>query len=338
LAFDFRKIEYFLAVIEHANISNAAEALRVSQPTLSRQIHALEEQFKTPLFVRHGRGVIATEAGRRLHEGVRGLEHRMRALRDDVTAAAEEPTGAVALGIPPSPRTLLAASIIKSFCDAYPKVALRIREHTSGEIRDLLARGELDLAILNEDESLHGLAFDALVTEPLLLVGPASAKLSLSRESPLSLLGSIPLILTSHPNSLRRIVELQLHQFGKRPQIRVEVDTLPLITDLVQQGLGYTVLPSCSVLSLVKAGKVSASPLAGARLTWTIARQQNRGLSVGAHLLTETVRMTIFEFLNGGKWPLARLHPDCHKVLKRAGHRLSALQQSTSGSRGRTVR
>jgi LysR family transcriptional regulator, nitrogen assimilation regulatory protein len=336
LVFDFRKIEYFLAVIEHANISTAAEALRVSQPTVSRQIHALEEQFQTPLFVRHGRGVIATEAGRRLHEGVRGLEHRMRTLRDDVTAAADEPTGAVALGIPPSPRTLLASSIIKSFCEAYPKVALRVREHTSAEIRDLLARGELDLAILNEDEPLHGLAFDALVTEPLLLVGPANAKLSLSRESPLNLLGSLPLILTAHPNSLRRIVELGLHQFGKRPHIRVEVDTMPLITDLIQEGIGYSVLPSCSVLSLVKIGKVSASPLAGTRLTWTIARQQNRGLSVGARLLTETVRMTIVEFLDRGKWPLARLHPHFHKSLTRAGHRLR--QQSVPASRGRTTR
>jgi hypothetical protein len=58
---DIRKIEYFVAVIEQGNIS-AAEALRVSQPTLSRQIHALERQFNTPLFIRHGRGMVPTIA------------------------------------------------------------------------------------------------------------------------------------------------------------------------------------------------------------------------------------------------------------------------------------
>jgi DNA-binding transcriptional LysR family regulator len=75
MAFDIRNIEYFLAVIEQGSISSAAEALGVSQPTLSRQIHALEQQFNTPLFIRHGRGVLPTEAGKRLQEGLRGLEH-----------------------------------------------------------------------------------------------------------------------------------------------------------------------------------------------------------------------------------------------------------------------
>ena len=66
MALDLRKIEYFLTVIEHRNMTTAAEVLRVSQPTLSRHIRALEQQFNTPLFIRHGRGVIPTEAGERL--------------------------------------------------------------------------------------------------------------------------------------------------------------------------------------------------------------------------------------------------------------------------------
>jgi LysR family nitrogen assimilation transcriptional regulator len=117
MAFDIRNIEYFLAVIEQGSISSAAEALRVSQPTLSRQIHALEQQFNTPLFIRHGRGVLPTEAGKHLQEGLRGLEH-IATLRDDVIAAARDPSGEVALGIPPSPRMLLAGPIVGAFCKA----------------------------------------------------------------------------------------------------------------------------------------------------------------------------------------------------------------------------
>ena len=239
MTFDSRKIEYFLAVMDHRNISSAAEALRVSQPTLSRQIHALEQQFNTPLFVRHGRGVSPTEAGNRLQEGLRGLERQLRTLRDDVAAAASEPSGEVALGIPPSPRMLLAVSIIAAFCKAYPQVAIRISEETSGDMRDLVVRGEVDLAIINPDEPIQGLAADRLASEPMLLIGPRSAKLSLDVATPIERLAELPLILTTKPNSLRRMVEQELNHRGLRPRLRVEANTLPLMTDLVAQGLGY---------------------------------------------------------------------------------------------------
>jgi LysR family transcriptional regulator, nitrogen assimilation regulatory protein len=317
MAFDIRKIEYFLAVIEQGNISSAAEALRVSQPTLSRQIHALERQFNTPLFIRHGRGVSPTEAGKRLQEGLRGLEHHLRTLRDDVAAAARDPSGEVALGIPPSPRMLLAGPIVSTFCKAYPQVAVRIIEQTSSDIRDLVARGEVDLAVINSDEPMQGLACDRLATEPMLLIGPRHAKLSLDAATPIKRLAELPLILTTRPNSLRRIVELELNRRGLRPRIRVEANTLPLMTDLVALGLGFTVLPSCGVLSLVKAGRFSASPLTGLRLTWTIARPANRNPSVAARLLLDIVFRTVRNMVETDAWPLAELERDCKHALRR---------------------
>jgi LysR family nitrogen assimilation transcriptional regulator len=314
---DLRKIEYFLAVVQHRNISSAAEALRVSQPTLSRQIHTLEQEFKTPLLVRHGRGVVPTEAGHRLHDGLRGLERQIRTLRDDVIAAAREPTGEVALGIPPSPRTLLGVAIMRSFCNAYPQVSVRISEQTSGDTRDLLARGDVDLAIVNSEEPLQGLASDGLATEPMLLVGPPQAKLSLSSPTAIEQLAALPLILTTHPNSLRRMVELRLHDKGLRPQVPLQANTLPLMTDLVAQGLGYTVLPSCSVVARVQAGDVSASPIEGLRITWTVARPMNRSLNVAAGLMLRTVLETVNSLVENGTWSLATLAPDCRAAARK---------------------
>lgn len=307
MTFDIRKIEYFLAVIEHRNISRAAESLRVSQPTLSRQIHTLEQQFNASLFIRQGRGVLPTEAGKRLQEGLRGLEHQLRTLRDDVAAAASEPSGEVALGIPPSPRMLLAVSIINAYCKAYPQVAIRICEKTSGEIRDLVARGEVDLAIVNSDEPMEGLVADRLVTEPMLLIGPREAGLSLDVATPIERLADLPLILTTKPNSLRRMVELELNRRGLRPRIRAEADMLPLLTDLVINGHGYTVLPSCGVYSLIKTGRLSASPITGLQITWTIARPINRSLSVAARLLLGTIFQVAHELVEIGGWPLAKI-------------------------------
>jgi molybdate transport repressor ModE-like protein len=72
---DPRRIQYFFAVVEHGNLSSAAQALRVSQPTLSRQIQAIEERFQTPLFVRGGRGGYTAHTpthGRDLVDAARG--------------------------------------------------------------------------------------------------------------------------------------------------------------------------------------------------------------------------------------------------------------------------
>jgi LysR family nitrogen assimilation transcriptional regulator len=286
---DLQKIQYFLAVMEHRNLSNAAQSLRVSQPTLSRQMSALEHEFDAPLFVRHGRGVAPTEAANRLYEGFKGLERQLRSLKSDVGAASVEPSGEVAFGIPPSPRSLLAVPLIERFAKAYPRVTVRVSEETSSELRDEVAAGVLDLAVTN----LH---------EPMLLVGPAGAKFGKQREITIGQLADFPLILTTRPNSLRLSVETRLSRFGVRPTIRIEANTLPLMTDLVRAGLGYTVLPSCGVRSLLKAREIVAKPIAGFNITWLIARAKSRSLTFAAERFCDMLRTIAQQQIEKGIW------------------------------------
>lgn len=296
---DLRKAQYFFAVMEHRNLSNAAHALRVSQPTLSRQMQALEIEYNTPLFVRHGRGMEPTEAGKRLHEGLRGLERGFRALKGDIAAASVEPSGEVAFGIPPSPRTLIAVPLIERFTKKHPRVTVRVSEETSGELRDLVASGALDLAITNVHEPMRDVSAEPLGREQMVLIGPPAAKLSMKSHVPLERLAEIPLILTTRPNSLRLTVEAGLSRLGKRPQIKVEANALPLMTDLVQAGLGYTVLPSCGVRHLLKSKAVTASPISDFYITWIMAKTKSRPLSLAAErfcdLLQDIAREKIAE-------------------------------------------
>jgi len=124
----------------------------------------------------------------------------------------------------------------------------------------------------------------------MLLVGPANANLSLD---------------ISKPNSSRRMVEFELNTRGIRPRLRVEANTLPLITDLVTQGLGFTALPSCGVYPLVESRHLSVSPLVGLQITWIVARPIDRSLSVAARLLQDTIRRVVHNIVESGGWPLA---------------------------------
>ena len=279
---DLRKIQFFFSVIEHGNLSSAAQALRVSQPTLTRQIQAIEQEFQTALFVRGGRGMLLTDAGRQLQEGLQSIERQLRLLKTDVAAVSVEPTGEVAFGIPPSPRSLVAVPLVKQFNAAYPRIAVRLVEETSGQLRDLVANGMLDIAVTNTGEPTHGILSQVLGREQLVLVGPAQAKLAMRKETPIKALAELPLILTMRPNSLRLMVENGLGLHGLQANVRVEANTLPLMTDLVAAGLGYTVLPMCGVRELVKEERVSASPISDLLITWLVARPKTRTLGVAA--------------------------------------------------------
>jgi LysR family nitrogen assimilation transcriptional regulator len=193
-----------------------------------------------------------------------------------------EPAGEVAFGIPPSPRGLIAVPLVKAFNTTYPRIVLRLIEETSGQLRDLVANGVLDVAITNTLEPSHGIVSQQLGRERMLLVGPPAAKLSMRKETPIKSLAGLPLILTMRPNSLRLSIESGLALHGLQPNVRFEANTLPLMTDLVIAGLGYTVLPACGVRSLVKRGQLSASPIADLSITWLVARPKTRSLGVAA--------------------------------------------------------
>jgi LysR family nitrogen assimilation transcriptional regulator len=84
------------------------------------------------------------------------------------------------------------------------------------------------------------------------------------------------------PNSLRLMVEDRLGVHGLTANVRFEANTLPLMTDLVAAGLGYTVLPICGVRDLLKQERVSASPISDLFVTWLVARPKSRPLGVAA--------------------------------------------------------
>jgi len=299
---ELHKIRYFFTVIEHGNLSSAAQSLRVSQPTLSRQIRAIEEEYNTALFVRGGRGMMLTEAGKQLHDGLQSIERQLRLLKTNVAAVSIEPTGEVAFGVPPSPRKLIAVPLVQQYNAAHPRVVVRLVEETSGQLRDLVASGILDVAVTNTLEPTHGIASQIIGRERLVLVGPHGAKLSMRKDTPITALANLPLILTARPNSLRLLVENGLGQLGLRTTVRVEADTLPLMTDLVIAGLGYSVLPMCGVRDLVKAGLVSASPIADLFITWLAVRPRTHALSAAAERFHDMLYGFSRQLIRQGIW------------------------------------
>jgi LysR family nitrogen assimilation transcriptional regulator len=299
---DLRQLYYFIEVAKTGNLTRAATRVYISQPALSRQIQLLESELGVKLMERKARGIVLTEAGELLHKRASSLIKDASLLKEEVGAQANEPSGHVGLGVPSSLRTLLSGSVARTYARRYPKVQLSIREGMSRSARDMVATGETDVAIFSTQEPLNALNCEPLLSEQLFAVGPLEAGLSPNRPLSVKTLCKNPLILTTHPNSLRQIVDDAATAAGVVAHAGIEVDMAPLMLDLVQRGLGYAVLPYSAVDEGLKANTISAAPVRGMRISWVIATSRERAQSIASARLTEMILSEAQELVSTGRW------------------------------------
>src|SRR5688500_3263298 len=153
-------MRYFAAVAEHGGVGRAANALRVAQPALSRQIHALERAVGTTLLVRERRGVTLTPAGTVLLRGVRALQEQLERAVRRTRLAQEGKLGTLRLGLG---RVALENSgvgrAIAELREQFPEIELVVDEVPSLSQAESLRAGKLNLAIgiegASRDESLR---------------------------------------------------------------------------------------------------------------------------------------------------------------------------------------
>src|SRR6266702_6498051 len=144
---DIRQLRTFRTVAELGSLSKAADRLRIAQPGLSRQIKLLEQELRAQLFVRNGRGMLLTGAGRMLLDRTEGLVRQIEQMRDDIQSAGGNPSGSVVLGLVPTVSAVLSGRLAARILAQFPDISLRIVESYGGHLVEWLHRGEMDLAI-----------------------------------------------------------------------------------------------------------------------------------------------------------------------------------------------
>jgi DNA-binding transcriptional LysR family regulator len=241
---DLKQLRTFLRVAEVGSLSQASDRLRVAQPALSRQIKMLESEVGVPLFARHGRGMKLTEAGRELLDRVSAPLRQLENSLDDVRSSAKHIEGRVALGMTPTISFILAGRLAKRVAKELPGVSLRIVEGYGGYLVEWLQRGEVDATLLYGPASDLHLRVTELLFERLALVGPHDCPLRADQPVPFRNLAELELVLPSKPHGLRAVVDNAAYKSKTTLNIRFEADSFLVLKDLVQEGLGYTILPT----------------------------------------------------------------------------------------------
>jgi len=259
---DFRQLRTFACVAELGSLSKASDTLRVAQPALSRQIKLLEHELRTELFTRNGRGMVLTDAGRLLLARTGGIVRQIDQIRDDIQSAGGAPSGRVVLGLVPTVSCVISARLARRTVERYPGISLCIVESYSGHLIEWLHRGEMDLAVIyGPSVDLH-LAVQSLGRDSIVAVGPLGSGLKQKKQVDIGWLLRQRLVLPSHSHGLRAMIE---HAAAKKKvtlDVKLEADSFRVLTSLVEEGLGYTMLPPSSVRGEVADGRLETAPIA----------------------------------------------------------------------------
>lgn len=301
---DLKLLRNFLQIAEVESFTKAAAVLHIAQPALSRQIGQLERELGVKLFTRTERGVHLTEAGTMFRQRAHGLVDDFQRLRHEVSLLAEEPSGELTLGVPPSMHDTITLPLVRAYRKRFPRVLLRLVEGLSVTLNEGVHTGKLDLAIVSASEPRAALTHTPLVREGMFLVG-ARAKRVRSASMPIEGLAGLPLIVTLNPNALRSIVEegFKRARLDFRPTL--ETNSIPLMLDLVEEGAGYTVLSYCAVQGQLQKRKLAVTPVESLSVTWALAASPRRTLSRPAQALMQMLFDTTKTMVASGKWKSA---------------------------------
>ena len=175
MAMDLKRLRYFVCVSELGSFTLAARHLGIAQPALSRHIRQLEAECGSPLLRRNGRGAELSEVGRTVLEHGRSLLEQVDRLEAGLKAAKGAPAGAVNLGMPPSVCMILVEPLFHRVRRDYPGIRLHISEAFSGDVREWLVGGRLDIGVLYSPGRAANLVGQHLLVEDLFLCSAPSA-------------------------------------------------------------------------------------------------------------------------------------------------------------------
>jgi DNA-binding transcriptional LysR family regulator len=233
-----------VAIVDEGGFGRAADALGVTQPTLSHTVKALENELGTPLFHRLGRSVTLTPAGEAL------LGPARQALRDaDVARAAVAEVIGLAAGrldlvCLPTLAVDPVAQLVGRFRTRHPGVRVHIAEPEDADaVAELVRTGARELGFAELPVRLADLEALELAAQAFVAVLPAGSGTDEDGALALADLAALPLVTTPPGTSTRRQIEDAFGTAGLSPNVAVETDHREAIAAMVRAGAGVAILP-----------------------------------------------------------------------------------------------
>ena len=190
-----------------------------------------------------------------------GLIRQIEQVRDDLQSAKGSPSGRVILGLVPTVSAVFSGRLARRVITEFPDVSLRIVESYGGHLVEWLHRGEMDLAITyGPAVDLH-LQVQSIGREAIAVVGPPGSGLNKKKQVDLKWLVKQKLILPSISHGLRALLEKAVARERLTLNAMIEADSYRAQISLMEEGLGYTLLPPSAIRAELAAKRLEMAAL-----------------------------------------------------------------------------
>jgi LysR family transcriptional regulator, hca operon transcriptional activator len=243
---ELRHLRYFIAVAEEGSLTLAADKrLHTAQPSLSRQIRALEDEVGTELIVRSVHGIKLTAAGRAFLDHARLAVTQAEAAKEAARRAAQPAKASLALGFLSGTEMDLLPKVMRVLHDELPNIEVKLTSDYSPRLADSLMKGRLDAAFMRPEPHAGGLVYKRVRTEPLIVVFPRGHRLAARKAIQLREIKGEPFIKPSKTApTLRKIIEDCLKRSGLDTLANHEVHNLAHAFSMIASTRAVTLLPA----------------------------------------------------------------------------------------------
>lgn len=236
------QMKYFDAVCRYQNISKAAEALHVSQPTITVAMQNLEKEIGINLFQRKGRQLLLTDEGSIIWHKVTPILANIEQLENEIKDIAHNKNH-IRLGVPLQIGVKLIPMLLGEFKKLHPEIELEISETGGITALQRLENDELDLAITNYDNNFsNNLTYSKLGENEICFCTYKGNPLANNEEVSIAALGQEDLVLLNGGFFINRVINTAMQDAGISPKVILYTSKLHTIKSLVKKGIASTVL------------------------------------------------------------------------------------------------
>lgn len=255
-----QQLQAFLAVAERANFREAAAALHVSQPALSRTVRMAEQALGARLFDRDTRHVALTPAGRELQPIAQRIVGEFHGAFSDLAGFLAGRSGHVAIGALPSVGVSVVPRAVAAFRATHPQAEFTLTEAPAAPLLDAVMHGRVDAAVTVRPQPDARLRFEPLLEDAFVLVCRRDDALARQATIGWRVFESAPFLAGFAQSSIRSVTDAVFLQQGLQVRASLVYPSVAAAGAMVQAGLGITALPRLA-LELVASRDLAYVPL-----------------------------------------------------------------------------
>ncbi|BDD00275.1 LysR substrate-binding domain-containing protein [Persicobacter psychrovividus] len=248
--FDFR-LQVFEMVVRLKSFTAAAHALFVSQPAISKHIKALEEHWGIPLFIRRGNEIQLTAAGERLHEHVMGIMQKYAQMDFAMQEFKGSYSGTLRIAASTTIAQYILPKYLSEFKAQHPEIIIHLESGNTTEVENLVRQNQVDFGLSEGDTFHHGLKYDDLWQDDLLMVCRKGSQWKKQWEAKgLEALPKMPFVFRETGSGTLVVIEHYLQNKGVRLN-QMNIQMMLGSTEAIKSYLRHTdvcaFLPQCAI-------------------------------------------------------------------------------------------